>query len=100
MTLSERITDKITNHLHPIYFSLENESDKHAKGGSESHFKLLVVSTVFIGLNRVQRQRKIYQILAEELKNGVHALAQRALTPQEWEQSQQDFKTPDCQGHQ
>lgn len=54
-----------------------------ARPGGESHFNLTVVSGAFTGLGRVQRQRAVNAVLAEELAGPVHALSIRALTPDE-----------------
>jgi BolA family transcriptional regulator, general stress-responsive regulator len=43
----------------------------------------VVVSEVFAGLNRVARQRRIMDLLSDELVERVHALSIRALTPEE-----------------
>jgi len=84
--------------LNPLFMELINESHNHAvPENSETHFKLFMVSEIFIGLSRIQRQRKIYEILSEELKNGVHALTLRLLTPEEFKNTNtNDFKSPDC----
>ena len=52
-----------------------------ATGIGETHFSVTIVSAAFVGLNRVARQRAIYQVLAEELAGPVHALALKADAP-------------------
>ena len=42
-----------------------------------------VVSSAFEGLNRVKRQRKVYELLADEFKGSLHALALTCRTPEE-----------------
>ena len=49
----------------------------------ESHFSLLIESSAFVGLNRVQRQRLVNRALADLLAERVHALAIRAIAPGE-----------------
>jgi BolA protein len=94
------IRQKLEAAFEPQHFEIENESYKHAvPPGSESHFKVLIVSARFEGLSRVARQRLVNETLAEELKSSVHALAQKTLTPAEWEAlAQKDFVTPQCLG--
>jgi stress-induced morphogen len=85
----------------PLHLEIDNESDHHAgPPGRETHFKLLLVSPLFEGLNRVERQRKVHDILRNEFQAGLHALTQRLLTPAEWEKTKADlvFSSPDC-GH-
>lgn len=87
------IREKLTAGLSPARLEIEDDSGRHAghhheggvdgRAGGESHFNLLVVSTVFEGLSRVQRQRTINALLREELAGPVHALSIRALTPDE-----------------
>jgi len=79
---------KLSEALAPQVLEIENESHRHAghagsPGTGESHFRLRIISTAFAGLNRVDRQRLVYSILADELKGPVHALAVRAVTPEE-----------------
>ena len=44
---------------------------------------LFVVAAAFAGMSRVERQRLVYRVLAEELAGGVHALALATLAPAE-----------------
>ncbi|XP_010003984.1 PREDICTED: bolA-like protein 2, partial [Chaetura pelagica] len=48
-------------------------------------FRLLVVSGRFRGLGLLQRHRLVNEALGEEL-NSIHALEQRTLTPEQWEE--------------
>lgn len=85
--------------LNPTVVELINESHNHSvPKNAETHFKLLLVSEAFQGMTRVQRQRKVYEILSQELKNGVHALTMRLLTPDEYTKEQSDFESPACHG--
>lgn len=53
--------------------------------GDGQHFQALVVSAEFTGLNRVQRQQRVYATLTDKLATGeLHALSFRTLTPEEW----------------
>ncbi len=98
MKLQESIELKLQADLKPIQLEVVNESHLHSSGpGAESHFKVLVVSETFQGLSRVHRQQKVYGLLEQELKGGVHALSLRLLTQQEWEQGGgDDFQSPNC----
>lgn len=100
MTREASIVEKVKEKFKPIHIEIENESHKHAHGGTETHFKLLVVSKVFVGMSRLQRQRTIYALLKDEMQAGLHALAQRALTPEEWaaqdKEKSSDFLSPPC----
>ena len=55
----------------------------HAHAGVESHFDLVIESATFSGLTRMERQRRVMRVLAEELAGPVHALSIRALAPGE-----------------
>ena len=54
-----------------------------ARPEGETHFRVKIVSESFTGKSRVERQRMVYQTLADELAGGVHALAMTTLTPAE-----------------
>ncbi len=97
---AQRIHSLLTQHLSPEVLLIEDESHMHSGSRVETHFKVLVVAEAFVGLSRVDRQRRVNEILADELKSGLHALTQRALTPQEWatQSSAAGFISPACLG--
>lgn len=88
MSVAETIRTKLTAALAPERLEIVDESDQHAghagaREGGESHFRLLIVATAFAGKSRVERQRLIYGLLAEEMRERVHALALTTQTPEE-----------------
>lgn len=94
------ITRKLAGALVPEQLAVENQSDRHSgPRGRESHFKVVVVSATFTGQSLVQRHRAIHDLLAEELRAGVHALSIEALTPEQWQaRGGQTLPTPPCLG--
>ena len=82
------IEAKLTQALNPLRLTVRDDSNRH-KGHAghnpegESHFHVEIVSAAFAGQSRVARQRMVYGILAEEMKQRVHALALTTLTPEE-----------------
>jgi len=84
--IEQQIQNKIAQALAPLHLEVINESGSHnVPPGSETHFKLVVVTAAFEGKNRVARHRAIYAELAEQMANGVHALALHTYTPAEWQ---------------
>jgi BolA protein len=88
MTMQERIREKLLIGLEPVRLDVVNESELHAghrssPGTGESHFRVLVVSPKFKGQSRVARHRMVNDLIAEELRGGVHALALSTYAPDE-----------------
>ncbi len=88
MTVAETIRDKLTGRFAPTRLEIVDESDRHAghagaRPEGETHFAVTIVSQAFAGLNRVARQRLVYQTLAAELATRVHALSLTTLAPVE-----------------
>uniref|UniRef100_A0A3B4A062 BolA-like protein 1 n=1 Tax=Periophthalmus magnuspinnatus TaxID=409849 RepID=A0A3B4A062_9GOBI len=93
------IRAKLTRALQPEHLEVHNESHMHAvPPGSESHFRVLVVSPHFDGLSLLQRHRLVNDTLKEELSTRVHALAIQAKTPQQWAKDPSLGKSPGCLG--
>ncbi|XP_026225951.1 bolA-like protein 1 [Anabas testudineus] len=93
------IRTKLTNMLKPDHLEVHNESHMHAvPAGSESHFRVLVVSSQFEGLPLIQRHRLVNETLKEELSSCVHALAIQAKTPEQWRSNPSLAKSPPCMG--
>jgi acid stress-induced BolA-like protein IbaG/YrbA len=53
--------------------------------GDGEHFQALIVSRQFEGRNRVQRHQLVYQALGDRMREEIHALSMRTVTPQEWQ---------------
>ena len=52
--------------------------------GDGQHFQALIVSAQFAGRNRVQRHQLVYAALGDRMREEIHALSMRTLTPEEW----------------
>jgi len=93
------IRTKLSGALEPEHLEVHNESHMHAvPPGSESHFRVLVVSPRFDGLSLIQRHRLVNDALREELSSCVHALAIQAKTPAQWGSDPSMAKSPPCMG--
>ena len=100
MSRKQSIEQRLSESLHPMHLEVINESHRHSvPPGSETHFKVVVVSESFSGLRLVQRHRSIHSLLAGELADGLHALSMEALTPEEWRARGGDtLQSPPCLG--
>jgi BolA protein len=92
MRVADSIRRKLTAAFAPQSLEVVDESHRHAghagatrDDGSqgETHFHVRLVSAAFDRVSRVERQRRVYAVLADELKGPVHALSVSALTPSE-----------------
>ncbi|XP_076006544.1 bolA-like protein 1 [Genypterus blacodes] len=93
------IRTKLTDALEPQHLEVHNESHMHAvPPGSESHFRVLVVSPQFDGLSLIQRHRLVNEAVRQELSSCVHALAIQAKTPAQWGSNPTLAKSPPCMG--
>jgi len=74
------------------YVRVVDDSADHAgHPGAENgagHYRIVVVSPHFEGLSRVAAQRLVYQALGDLMARDIHALEMRALTPEQWRQSE------------
>jgi BolA protein len=100
MSVQAGIEEKLTQQMQPSHLEVINESSNHnVPPGSESHFKVIIVSDEFKDKNPVSRHRLINKILADELKNKIHALALHTYTEQEWDdQNEYAPESPPCLG--
>ena len=84
----ETIQHKLTVAFEPARLEVVDDSARHAGHagagpGGETHFNVLIESRAFLGKPKLDRQRMVYRILAEELAGPLHALSVRALAPGE-----------------
>ena len=94
LSVAADIDRKLRAALAPTQLDIVDESAQHAghfhagqenahRPGGETHFRLTIVSELFEGQSRVARQRMVYQLLADEIAGGVHALAMTTRAPSE-----------------
>jgi len=88
VTVAETIRDKLTGRFAPSRLVILDESHRHAghagaRPEGETHFAVTIVAPAFKGLNRVARQRLVYETLADELATRIHALSLTTLAPDE-----------------
>ncbi|MBF7729454.1 BolA family protein [Pseudomonas sp. N040] len=95
MSMQQRIHDALAA-LQPDSLEVLDESHLHSRG-LETHFKAVVVSAQFAGLNAVKRHQRVYAVLGE-LMGQVHALALHTYTPEEWAQQGAAPASPTCRG--
>ncbi len=99
MTRQETITRKLQQHFTPEHLEVIDESHMHnVPEGAESHFKVVIVSDAFEGKMLIARHRDVNKVLAEELQNGIHALALHTMTMQEWFEKGRAPESPPCLG--
>lgn len=86
--VADRLAHKLTETFTPSRLEVIDESHRHAghagaRPGGESHFHVVIEAGAFEGLSRIERQRRIYAVLADELAGPIHALTVKALAPGE-----------------
>ena len=85
MSVKEDIETKLAGAIDLNYLEVVNESRFHnVPENSETHFKVILISSQFEGLPLIARHRAVNKVLTEELNGPVHALAIHTHTPGEW----------------
>jgi BolA protein len=93
------IEQKLASEYETEYLQVENESHMHnVAPGSESHFKVTIVSDSFRDQMLIKRHRMVNKTLQQEMQQ-IHALALHTLTPHEWQtRSGSVADSPHCRG--
>jgi BolA protein len=94
------VTDKLAGHFESEVLQVTNESYMHSvPAGSETHFKVVLVTDQFAGKPQVKRHQAIYKVLADELSGPIHALALHTYSTDDWAESQRQAPdSPHCLG--
>ena len=84
--VADRMREKLNAAFSPTNLKIVDDSDKHkghagAREGGESHFTVVIESQAFAGVGRIERQRMVHKVLAEDLAGPVHALSVQASPP-------------------
>lgn len=98
--VQERIIEKLAEALDLQHLEVANESGNHnVPAGSESHFRVVLVSEAFEDLPLIARHRQVNGILRHELANDIHALAIHTYTGKEWRKKNGEAPmSPPCLG--
>ena len=99
MTMQATIEEKLSSEFDVDYLNVENESHMHnVAPGSQSHFKVTIVSKSFDDQMLIKRHRMVNKTLEQEIRQ-IHALALHTLTPLEWsERGGSVADSPKCRG--
>ena len=98
-TIQDLVEQRIAAHFDPFFVEIVNESAMHnVPPGSESHFKVTLVSQAFDGMRSVKRHQAVYAVLAEYMGSPIHALALHTYTTDEWGLREGSPDSPNCLG--
>ncbi len=80
MQIRSEIERRLSTALAPVRLEVVDESARHAghagaRPEGETHFRVVVVSAAFAGLGRLERQRLVHRLLADLVRERIHALA-------------------------
>jgi stress-induced morphogen len=72
----------------PLSLEITDDSARHAghagaQPGGETHYSIKLVSAAFAGQSRVARSRAVHDVLANEFRDGLHALSLTLRSPAE-----------------
>jgi BolA protein len=101
MSIAASIEKKLLSAFSPLHLDVINESSNHnVPPGSESHFKVTIVSKDFEEQRLIKRHRAVNSVLSEELAEKIHALALHTYTEKEWQDYYADNTplSPNCLG--
>ena len=90
--MRERVEGRLRERLETTHLEVIDESHLHAghagarEGGG--HFRAIIVSPRFEGMNRVRAQQLVFQVVEDWMGKEIHALSMKTFTPEAWEASE------------
>ena len=94
--IEEKIINLLNSKLNPSMLKVVNESHMHnVPEGSESHFKLIIVSESFKNIPTLKRHKIIYKEL-DNLMDLIHAVSIHPFDEDEYKKNPFTIDTPDC----
>lgn len=86
--VADRLERKLRDAFQPEQLQVIDQTNEHHghagwRESGETHFRVEITAAGFAGKSRVERQRQIYAVLAEDMNNPVHALSLLVRAPGE-----------------
>jgi BolA family transcriptional regulator, general stress-responsive regulator len=83
---SGQISERLRTELNAEFVDVEDEGHLHIghAGEGQGHYRVTVVAEAFAGKSLVERHQLVYKAMGS-LMNQIHALAIRAITPDQWQ---------------
>ncbi|MAU69846.1 MAG: transcriptional regulator BolA [Gammaproteobacteria bacterium] len=95
-TIENTIKDLLIDTFDPSMLYVINESNMHnVPVGSESHFKVVIVSNNFTDIKNIQRHQEVYKAL-KDVMNSIHALSIHTYNESEYQNNPQTIDSPNC----
>lgn len=93
----ERMEKTLIEKFNPTKLEIINDSNNHSvKEGSETHFRVYIVSESFKNKTKVQTHQEIYKLFTSEMGdkhlNKLHSLSIFSYTPEEYEKNQSSLE--------
>jgi stress-induced morphogen len=84
----DRLRAALEQAFDPLSLEITDDSARHAghagaQPGGETHYSIKLVSAAFAGQSRVARSRAVHDTLADEFRDGLHALSLTLRSPAE-----------------
>ena len=94
--IENTIKDILINKFNPSILSITNESYMHnVSKGSESHFKVVIVSNSFQNTSKIKQHQSIYKAL-DDVMNSIHALSIFSFDEAEYKKNPIIIDSPNC----
>ena len=79
MNRADKIYEKLKNAFSPQVLEVINESEQHlghsGYSDGQSHFRVKMITSEFMGKSRIARHRAVHAALGAELVAEIHALS-------------------------
>jgi len=88
MDISNKIEQKLISNLELFHFEVKDFTGRHLNHEQHNggfHLEAVIVSETFINKSLIERHKIIYAALGDLLKHEIHAFSMKTLTPDEWE---------------
>ena len=88
MDISNKIEQKLVDNLKLLHFEVKDFTGRHLNHEQHNggfHLEAVIVSETFINKSLIERHKIIYAALGDLLKHEIHAFSMKTLTPDEWE---------------